>query len=948
MAQAIYLERGAHPGPVDFTKFVYSIGSISMRKNEPTLFDFSVAHVSDVTGWFAPGRGDYVQVWDDRFENRNGPTSAGLLFTGYVTNDPEYEFLGTANHTQVFGYKLSATSEDYLINSKRVPNRTFINKTRGYILRELLNDMFGGSSPIPFDLTNILDGGTERIFQTDPARYWTEVAADFGRSDGYVYYVLDRKVYYVPEMKTPAQGSVTSTITISAEDPRFSPDNLSIKRRDESIVNDLTIIGDQEATTTCVEQFVSDGYQPAFDLTYIPYGLEQSSILVDDMTNNDIDDTVWEELDQPANYIQPFNGSLNIVGGPGNDTGLAYLRSRKGIELSGTIALRDGEIFFPPSPTGTGFIGGLYTSEDCRQSHLWSGWFINLTSLIIQPWGPSGGHGTFGINPNWHYVLRRTVTVDRFADLSFKVFDADTGYQYSTSTAPLSAKVSYSVEVIDYTTDPSNVTKTTHDLGTFTYTSPDYVLYAAIVPYSCHLAMNYVSVTKPQQFAVELGTATQDASNVWTLNKSAIKVGNAIDGGRCTIEVDGDRSKLAWYATNLTSRALGASPSDATTIPPRGTIVSVRYARSDYSRARLQSSVSIASEKARFKDDGIRQMTLTGDDIKPLPRTSEECLFLARALLADRNKTRYEGSYSFITKADDETELRLMILPGDKLECTIDTPEGQINEILDVTNVTISLVGEDTYQISLDFGPVNRFDQAQRELLRRRNSSLEEVVIQQTTIYTAEAMNANGYVPVPDLPPPTVNTVGPDYITVTFGSSLPAGVDGVEIRLSDSGWGQPGYVVRMTDSSRGLNRLSREVRYFFRAYRINADSSLTFSQRSSMMRHVYPLRNKIQITGITGNWSATGNVFKFFIPMPSDPDWAKISVRSGGTLIYEGDGVDHSVRLDYVTAMISSGRIELDIEDLLGQPSYTIGVLPYNVLGLDADNTFQVNYTVSK
>lgn len=964
MSQSLYIERGHIAGAVDFTKYVFEFGQLQMKKNEPTLFDFSVAKVAGVPGWFAPQRGDYVQFFDSRWESRYAPQSYGLLFSGFITAGPNYEFLGVRDQVQYWGYKIKCSSEDYLINAKRVPLRTFINKTRGFILRSLLEEMFEDTSPVvniandenafttsefPLDLSGILDGGVERIYTTDPSRYFTEIAAEFAAADGYVYMVLDKHFYYVPELSEPPQGDPADILSIDKYDPRYSPLTLDVSKIEESIVNDLTIIGNDEPTTVCVEQFVSDGYQPSHELTYVPYGLDEVKLIEDDLAD-EIDANVWQEIDDEVeDYIKPFEGSLNIVGGPGANTGTVYLRARKGIELAGTINTRDGEIYFPPSPTGVGYVGAFYTEDDMLEANMWCGWKVDLGALRITPRGPSGLEPNFvSINVDWHYILRRTIVVDRFYGLPSEVVDVDTGFNYELDPPVVTAKVTWSVDVIN-TDDPDNIVTTVQDLGTFEYDNPEYAIYAAIVPYDCHLVMNYVSVSRPQQVAVEVDTAPSynPGGDSWSFVRQTLKVGPSLDGGRCAVEVANGRARLVWYALAASSRALANGEAETTTIPPRGSVITVRYYRNEPARARIRSSASIKAERAKFKDDGVRQLTLTQEEFTVAPRTSEECLFLARAFLADRLRTRYEGSYEFPTKEADRTDLINMIWPGDKVAITIDSPDGEIIDKLDVTNIAMRAVGKETYIIKLDFGPVNKFEQAQRELMRRQHSSLQEISIPDVEAFDQETLNEDGFNPVPDPVPPIVSEVGSDYIQVDFGSELQEGVTGYECRLSDSGWGEGGEVARYEGFTQTFARNQRQVRYFFKAYRLEEDlETITYSSRSALVRHIFPLRNTIEISGITGEW--TGTYFKFLVPMPRNEDWARIAVREAGIVIYEGDGLDHPIREDRVTALLNDGHIELNIADLFSASSFTIEVRAIDVLGQEADAAYGDSHTVNK
>jgi hypothetical protein len=970
MSQQLFIERGHIAGPVDFTKFTYSFDPIEMRKNEPSIFSFSLAKVDSVPGWFVPSRGDYVRFVDTRWEPRYSCIEPGLLFSGYVTGPPIYKFLGKGSDgRQCWGYEVRCSSEDYLINSKRVPTRTFVNKTRGFILKSLLEEMFAGADTFPFDLTNMLDGGTERIFTTDPSKYWTQLAAEFAESDGYVYVVMNRCVLYVPTQSAPRQGDKSEVIVIDETDPRFNPDEVEINQVESAIVNDLTVTGEDEPTTVAFEQFVSDGYQPHHDLTYKAYGIEESDLIVDDFAD-EIDTQVWEEKDDPAqNYIQPFEGSLNIIGGPGfpaspsTEPG-AYLRSRKGIELTGAITFRDGEIFFAPGSTGDGIIGGLYTDTTCKEEDLWCGWAIDLDSNIIGVTAPNGPQYLVGITPlainqTYHYILRRTIIVDRFTPLAAPIADRLTHVRYDSVLFSANAKITWEVDEIN-PTNPANVITTRKTLGTMYLPAPEFVLYAAVVPYTCHFVMNFVAVTRPQQAQVEIDkTPTVNGSNVWTVGKESIQVGSFLDGGRCAIVDAGSVSRLAWYATPKTASASADASAEVTTIPPRGTVVSIRYYRNDISKARLQNKASIRSERAKFKDDGIRQLILTKDDVSPSPRTSEECLFIARAALADRLRPRYEGRYKFITKEDDNTNLIYMVLPGDKIQCTLDSPDGELVEVLDVTNVTVNLEGKKTYLIQLEFGPVNRFDAARRELIRRRHSSLQDIVVPEIDVFDANALDVEGFDPVPDPLPPQVNTIGPDYIQVQFGdgSALQTGITGYEVRLSDSGWGKGGEVALFQTFSHNFTRDRRQVAYYFKAYRDDVDGR-HYSARSALVRHVYPLKNTIQITGVTTSWVAQSGVtvtgggkFIFEIPIPSNPDWAQVKVTALSTVIYKGDGLNHTIKAEHVQAFLSNGKIRLEvinITNIAANNSLAAIFLPINVLNEEADVAYQTTFSATR
>jgi hypothetical protein len=285
-----------------------------------------------------------------------------------------------------------------------------------------------------------------------------------------------------------------------------------------------------------------------------------------------------------------------------------------------------------------------------------------------------------------------------------------------------------------------------------------------------------------------------------------------------------------------------------------------------------------------------------------------------------------------------------MIMPGDKLACRLDSPEGEITDTADVSNIAIRPLAPGVYAISLEFGPVNRLEIAKRNLLRRRHSSLQEVEVPKLTIHTVESLNEEGLNPVPDPIRPTVDTIGPSTITVSFGTALPDGVTGYECRTTDGSWGMGGHVQRFTSHTTTLSRNRRDVKYFFRAYRLNSNGSLTYSERSAMVRQTFPLLNTMTITGVTGSYGNTR--YKFLIPIPNNPDFYGVKVKEGSTVMYYGDGINHFSKDDRVTAWPSDGKIEIQVTDSVPQASMTLTFTPVDLLGTESSHV--ASLTINK
>jgi hypothetical protein len=273
MAQKLYVDNRDGFGERDFSLYLMDVGRFfSHTKNEPQIFDFAVTNTNDGGDWVVPRRGAFVRFVDDRWERRHAAISDGVLYTGYITEEPDPKFLGT-NNGKVWAYEIKTISEEFLANSKRIPPVTYVNKTRGFILKDLLERMFIDSPTSPYNLTGIHDGGVEQLFQTDTSQTWSELAEAFAESDGYSYWVLDSFVFYGPEAMVTASSDPLYYLAIDEDDPRYTPSGLDIKRVARDIVNDITVLGLDEPTDIVREHFVSDGYQGFHNLAFDPYGI---------------------------------------------------------------------------------------------------------------------------------------------------------------------------------------------------------------------------------------------------------------------------------------------------------------------------------------------------------------------------------------------------------------------------------------------------------------------------------------------------------------------------------------------------------------------------------------------------------------------------------------------------------------------------------------------------
>lgn len=1198
--QSLQIDNKIGGGPLDYTRYYMEAESFfEHTNNQASQYTITLQDLAEEV-FVVPTRGSYVTFFDSRWESRDEGVPDGILWTGYVVDEPSPVFLGTRAGAKVWKYTLIVTSEDYLPQVKELPVKTYVNKTRGYIIRDIIAQMFKDADVVPLDVTGVKDGGLERLFQTERTKKFADLLADFAKADGYCYRVIDSKLFYQPEAEfMPASSDPLLKLVIDEEDPRYSPWSMGLTRVATSIVNDITVFGEDEPTTLVNERYVSDGYMGEFQLLFKPFGVVEKVLVQDDFTAPSFDTSLWEEVDDPlaltglgdGSYMQLFEGSLNLVGGPTAgppynpadfNAPQVYLRARRGIELSGIIDFRDGEIAFPPSPTGAALLGSLNSDEAMGFDSCLSAWVIDCADNSLGPVVGGVGVGQrFYFNVNYAYILRRRFEFDiPVGNPVIRRGPLETDIVFGDVIKTNGCWITYYVEEQN-TTDPQNVI-----IKKFTIYSgrhenvPEFVLYAPVVQYNLHAVLNFVKVMRPQQVRVEVNGMPQ-------------KLGDFIDDGVGTIVVEDNKAKLAWYSiptstdppTDIvvtagnpfafwkmgdsgsfvadsatgaysmlsdpgvtlvpsapsgttdqarhfpgapsavrgpadgvtffaggfpvpfsitgwirTSEANGGifcklsaysgyvslrvnngrlqsllenpdaavsgataindgawhhfawthdavifspgstqlyidgvldgggtqaiytpqissawalgydhcylpalgffqdayltgdldevviwdfamdptqvdgqfkaaqagaepttpayNPQTGVTIPPQGSIVDITYYRAEQAKCRVRSLTSIAAERARFGDDGIRQATILAGEVFPTPRTSEECQYLAQAFLADREGFRYEGTYEFQTGERDITNLTIFPAPGDLIPTDITLANGErIDTNMLCTGVSSQFLAESAYSIRLDFGPRSRFDDAQRKLLLARKSSLDNIEIRDKDILVAEILNSTGYA-IPADPTDvlvtqvtvltfTVNMNPTRILTPTgYGSgggvevnaTLPDGVVGYEIRRDDTGWGQPNYVARVAAATFTLNRGTRDRAYFVRPY----NNQSNYSRHSALVRVISPLSNTLVATGLDGDINQTGDI-RLFIPLTRNPDIGGFLVQkdnSDGVVIYLGDGIMHRTILSGADVLVESNRITLSFLNQTAATSFTVRVLVYNLVGEYGPETF--------
>lgn len=608
MAIILQIDNADGLGSVNYTRYLTapdrSPAVLRDRINLPALLDFSLVPADEL--FTPPRRGAYVRLTGLA---NSQPPAPQPLFTGYITNEPAGEFLGVMHGQPVHGYRCQTTSEEYLLNVKRIGLLPpFLNQTAGAILR-FLADLL---QPGRFNTSAVSDGALIPHFVAAPEHSWSEIARELAERAGFFYRVLDGAIVFQPI------GSEPAGVVVNEEDLHFRPKHLAITPLNNPIHNDVTVFGDAEPQAYVKEHFVGDGSSSRFPLAAAIYGAESARLLADDFTGAVVDSALWQETD-PGGKISIFDGRLNVTGGSGT-LGETNLLARQAIELGGELELIHGEFEFVASSTG--IIGGLYSGAALGLAQCLAGFEASPISSSTRLRAVVSGAvqaPEVVAQPNHHYVLTTRISGDQ----PFRTLQTFLSLGGSFGGASIASNVQITLEVrdIDLANPATPATTVLHQ--SVLSSSPAFAFYAPINSADLHLAINFLQVTRPIQASLTTqlpgGSATSRT------------LGFGIATHDATITADPNRNQwaLEFYED---------------TIPALGEKILLSYRAAGPARARVVDQASITAEAALAGDDGVRAVVLA--DVNPPPRNSTEAELAAQAYLADHTAPRFEGQYA--------------------------------------------------------------------------------------------------------------------------------------------------------------------------------------------------------------------------------------------------------------------------------------------------------------
>lgn len=766
-------------GPQDYTSMIDGsrLPQVTRRLNKPAVLKVSL--LASGTDFVVPVSGARITL---------GRINGQDVFSGYLTSAPVYEYLGWAERGPIYRYNVVAQSDEVILDRKRLPDRVpFVDRSAGNALRQMAQDL----DPGVFDVSAVQNLDALATYVPDPQKKFSEHAGEIALQSRGSYRVMDGKIVLAPV------GA--ATYALNESDANFSPERLTLQPV-SAPWNDVTTIGNTEPEAYAKDYFVGDNLTTKFYLSQTPFTKSSSTILSEEYSGTALDPTRWSAVD-PASAISVANGELSVSGGTGTD-GQTLVTFAEKIEMAAALVMQHGDVAF--SGASSAVIGGLYpgaiTLADC------------LAGFQVSPIGTESNiqavvNGTATGTPITTVDGHRYVMTTRIS--SIEIYRLEQTFHSSTHPAgsgfggaQVQADIRIVLEVHDI--DPLNAA---------TLVAPSTVLYDGVIssaPAFCTYALVNAANAQCNISFTRLVQApdTEVRSALPGESYRTRLVGALSDGAECTI-VSGPA--LDFFAAY---------------VPAANEAIQVHYRGSGRPVARVLNPTGIAA-LANGSDDGVRSVV---KHIKnPPARTAVDCENAALAILDDGAIAGWMGSYE--TWSDFLPDAAADIFPGDMLQ--INMPSRSANCVCTVREVTIDvrdLAGEhSSYKMT--------FANDTAETLSFEFNSAE-VAIPVGLQEINQSQVGSAYLAA--LTAAEVTTVNSTTINVDAGVAPPTG-GGLEVRWSDSGWGQTNdrnLVGRFGTQTFILPRLSKNQGYYLRQY--DASTPPKYSRFTTSLYVSYP------------------------------------------------------------------------------------------------------------
>ena len=325
-------------------------------------------------------------------------TDGTVLFTGYLTVEPERVYAGEETAGSAYRLRVLAESDDWLLDRQGAAAGGDSFGLSGATLLQSLTTRVDPGRFATQTTGQVLATGMARL---RPGKTWSTDAAAIASASYACYRVIGGAV------QLQAIGAMTHRLTVA--DCSLQPNRLQL-RHGRPLVNDATVSGPMEAGSYVTEIFQGDGTTTAFQLSGIPFRgrTGQSATLVEDsFSGTSLDSKVWTASD-PGAHLSLGSAGLRLGGGDGSD-GDTTLQSIGDVELAGGLVAEAGGVSLGPGSDGV--LLGLYSGSVSRTTCV-AGFDVRQAngSTTVGPLVGSVATGTvFTLVAGHSYVLRLRV-----------------------------------------------------------------------------------------------------------------------------------------------------------------------------------------------------------------------------------------------------------------------------------------------------------------------------------------------------------------------------------------------------------------------------------------------------------------------------------------------------------------------------------------------------------
>ena len=769
-------------GAIDYTSSLD--GTIAPRVervlNRPSKLKVSLLKHS--SGFIAPANGARVCLTR---------ADSSFVFTGYLVQAPELEYLGIGQQGPVFRYNLAAESDEVLLDQKALLNRApYVAQSAGWMVRQLAQDLLPGE----FDTSAVEDLDVIAWYSANPQKKFSEHAAAIALAARGSYQAMNGK------LQLKAVGA--NSYSIDEGDPDFSPTGLTLTQPDV-VVDDVTIIGLEEPQAYVRDYFVGDGLSLRFYLSQQPFQQSHLPLIDEEFAGPALDPTTWIVKD-PTGAFSVAGQSLQVNGGAGQDgkTTASFIQP---IELGGGLELQHGDVSFTGASRGV--IGGLYAGGVATSKCLAgfqitpSGSASNIQALVNGAPAGSVLQTTAG-----HRYLFTTYVYAREVYRSGEAYHSaghPQGNGLGGSAVPADVRLVLEVQDINPAIPSSLVAPAVVLYDDVIANAAGFCTYVLVnaINMQCNVAFTYATHISMAEVRMALPDENYATQLVESLS----------EGGQCAI---------------VGSTTLDFYPQY---VPPLNALIVASYRGRGRAVAQVIDSDKIAS-LAEGSDDGVRSVVRA--TTIPAARTQVDCENAALAILDDASSTAWSGRYE--TWSDFLPGSAEDIFPADMLTVNVPSRNAAFSAVVRKVSMELRDPANDRGMYDIEFAndlaaPLGHHEEEATSMVSLQDSPARISKEQVGAYYLASLTGAQ------------ITKVTSTTVQVDAGMA-PANDQGVEVRMHDYGWGASNdrnLLGRFTTRTFTLPRLARTQNYFLRLY--DNSSPAKYSRFSAALHVDFPL-----------------------------------------------------------------------------------------------------------